>query len=89
MWEELPYDLIFMDCHMPVTDGYQATMNIRQRESGGRHVPIIALTANAMKGEREICLQAGMDDFVSKPVRIQDLAAVLERFSRPQEKVVS
>ena len=89
MWEELPYDLIFMDCHMPVTDGYQATMIIRQREGDERHVPIIALTANAMKGEKEICLQAGMDDFVSKPVRIQDLAAVLERFSSPQDKVGS
>lgn len=80
MWREFPYDLIFMDCHMPVRDGYQATIAIRQRESDGQHIPIVALTANAMKGEREVCLDVGMDDFVSKPVKIEDLVAVLERF---------
>ncbi len=80
MWREFPYDLIFMDCHMPVRDGYQATIAIRQHESDGQHIPIVALTANAMKGEREVCLDAGMDDFVSKPVKIEDIVAALERF---------
>ena len=82
MWREFPYDLIFMDCHMPVRDGYQATISIRQLESSEQHVPIVALTANAMKGEREVCLDAGMDDFVSKPIKIDDLVTVLERFVR-------
>jgi CheY-like chemotaxis protein len=85
MWEKFPYDLILMDCHMPITDGYQATRVIRQREAGGSHIPIVALTANAMKGEREVCLQSGMDDFVSKPVKIDDLEQVLERFGRDAE----
>jgi CheY-like chemotaxis protein len=85
MWEKFPYDLILMDCHMPITDGYQATRVIRQREAEGTHIPIVALTANAMKGEREVCLQSGMDDFVSKPVKIDDLEQVLVRFGRDAE----
>jgi len=90
MWEKFPYRAIFMDCHMPVLDGYQATRLIREHEKYEDHVPIIALTANAMKGEREKCLAAGMDDFVSKPIRISDLEAVLQRHVpasiRPQQQ---
>ncbi|HKS38025.1 MAG TPA: response regulator [Verrucomicrobiae bacterium] len=80
--EKIPYDVVLMDCQMPVLDGYDAARHIRQREkerAGGSHLRIIAMTANAMEGDREKCLEAGMDDFVTKPVRIEDLANALER----------
>jgi CheY-like chemotaxis protein/HPt (histidine-containing phosphotransfer) domain-containing protein len=72
------YDLILMDCQMPVMDGFQATRAIR--EQGSRRVPIIAVTANAMEGEREKCLDAGMDDYLAKPVRPEDLIAKLKQW---------
>ncbi len=74
-----PYDLIFMDCQMPVMDGFEATRQIRGTEAGHR-TPIIALTAGALKEERDHCYQAGMDDFLSKPIARLELAAALGKW---------
>ena len=73
------YSLVFMDCQMPEMDGFEACREIRKLE-GGSHIPIIAITANAMKGDRERCLAAGMDDYVSKPFKQEDLRVVIERW---------
>ena len=74
-------DLILMDVQMPEMDGLEATATIRQREQrSGRHVPIVAMTAHALKGDRETCLEAGMDDYVSKPIRAAELSDTIERF---------
>jgi len=75
------YDLIFMDCQMPEMDGFEATAVIRNRERDSDHkTPICALTANAMEGDREKCLAAGMDDYVCKPVSVEKLQAAIERW---------
>ena len=74
-----PYDMILMDCHMPELDGYEATRQIRLRADAAREIPTIALTANAMQGARETCLEAGMDDYVAKPVKPEELRAALLR----------
>lgn len=76
----LPYDLVFMDCHMPVMDGFEASQMIRAKENGQRHITIIAMTASALAGDRERCLEAGMDDYLPKPFRSSELASVLKRW---------
>ena len=76
-----PFDLILMDCQMPVMDGYEATKAIRIGKAGevSKSIPIIALTANAVKGDKEKCIEIGMDDFVSKPIDSNDLIDVIKK----------
>ena len=88
MLEAGSYDIVFMDVQMPVMDGYQATRAIRdgKTKAANPNVPIIAMTAHAMKGDREKCLQVGMDDYISKPISPRKLSKVLEKWL-PQAKV--
>jgi CheY-like chemotaxis protein len=74
----IPYDLVLMDCQMPEMDGYEATQAIRKRPGEDRKIPIVAMTAHAMEGDRQKCLDAGMDDYISKPVAADSLREVLE-----------
>jgi CheY-like chemotaxis protein len=75
------FDLILMDVEMPDVDGFEATALIRATERSRQRVPIIAMTAHAMSGDRERCLDAGMDDYLSKPIARNELAAMLAKFS--------
>ncbi|MDH5682287.1 MAG: response regulator, partial [Spirochaetota bacterium] len=76
------FDLILMDVQMPVLNGLEATIRIRKKESNtGKHIPIVALTAYAMKGDREACLKAGMDDYLSKPIKAKELFNIIENIS--------
>lgn len=78
-WRDQTFDVILMDVQMPVMDGLDATREIRELEDGQRHVPIVAMTAHALKGDRQRCLDAGMDDYVSKPIRKHELFRSLSR----------
>jgi len=88
--ETIPYDLVLMDVHMPEMDGLEATRRIRDDKSAVRNhlIPVVAMTASAMKGDREMCLDAGMNDYISKPINPNELARALERWSasQPAEK---
>ncbi|MDD5240835.1 MAG: response regulator [Sulfuricella sp.] len=78
--EHQAFDLILMDMQMPVMDGLEATRRIRQQEKqSGGHIPIIAMTANTLPQDQQMCIQAGMDDYVSKPIEISKLFAALQR----------
>ncbi len=98
--ETIPYDLVLMDCQMPEMDGFEATGAIRDLEeksksddpllaTGCSHVPIVAMTANAMQGDREKCLDAGMDDYIAKPVNPNDLVDVIEKWLGPGREEAS
>ncbi|MFZ5560271.1 MAG: ATP-binding protein [Pseudomonadota bacterium] len=89
-WRRLPYDLILMDCDMPVMNGLDATRHIRAAEAPGQRIPIIAITASALAGDAERCREAGMDDFLAKPVRHQELCQkVLAWLKQTEQPAVS
>ena len=77
--ERQPYDAVLMDVEMPEMDGLEATRRIHRRWPRERRPHIVAVTANALQGERELCLQAGMDDYITKPIRLEELSAALAR----------
>ena len=88
LWEDRHFDLILMDVQMPDMDGFEATAAIRQREKESRaHIPIIAMTAHAMSGDRERCLDAGMDDYISKPIRGPALLDLVTKYSKTASTV--
>ncbi len=80
LYQKGRYDIVLLDVMMPEMDGYEVTRRIRAMDGKQRHTPIIAITANALSGDRERCLKAGMDDYVSKPLRGADLEELLSRY---------
>lgn len=87
--DKKPYDLVLMDIQMPEMDGFEATSAIRNKEGDGKHMTIIAMTAHAMKGDRERCLEAGMDDYISKPIDPEELLRVIRKWTRSKMNVSS
>jgi CheY-like chemotaxis protein len=81
--ERKPYDIVFLDVQMPEMDGYEAARQMHRRWPDDACPRIIAMTGNAMQGDKERCLEAGMDDYITKPVRVEDLRTALERWGRP------
>jgi two-component system sensor histidine kinase/response regulator len=84
--EQFVYDLVLMDCQMPGMDGYEATAEIRRWDGPSRHIPIIAVTAHAMQGDKEACLRAGMDDYMSKPVRKEAVSEMIKKWIQDKNK---
>ena len=79
---ENEYDIVFMDCQMPVMDGYESTSKIRELEGDEKHTIIVAMTANAMEGDSKKCIDAGMDDYISKPISFKSIFDILEKYSK-------
>jgi two-component system, sensor histidine kinase and response regulator len=80
-YQRQPFDLILMDVQMPEMDGFEATAAIRSVEPQGAHIPIIAMTAHALKGDRELCLEAGMDAYIAKPIRADELFETIDKLA--------
>ena len=87
-WASGEFTLILMDCQMPEMDGFEATACIREQEKDGRYTPVIALTANALQGDRQHCLEAGMDDYLSKPIELESLRKMIDRWTEPDSRGV-
>ncbi len=83
----IPYDIVFMDCQMPEMDGFEATTKIRTVDGSRRHTTIVAMTANALQGDKEKYLEAGMDDYISKPIQQTDLAAAIDRCASQSQAI--
>ena len=86
VFDERSFDVILMDCQMPEMDGYEATQKIREKDMPHTSIPIIALTANAMKGDEEKCLNVGMNDYLTKPINKTALEAILNKWTLIKER---